>query len=234
VELVVFSTNIGRVVENGFSILRDNIDLVIKCTFVLPCSSKTLVIRVVKCKNENQLRGMKKDLITHFIYMLAFLILVALYKQWISIEYLPLLFGGIIGTFLPDVDHLIYVYFLRPNESMSKQVSSLVENKNFVKSWDMLANTRAERKNLIIHSAHFQLIFLVFAFLVITSSGSLLGRGLVLAFSLHLLIDQIIDYMETKNLDHWFTKIPMILSAEQKRWYLVGNIIVLLLLGFLF
>ena len=177
---------------------------------------------------------MKKDLITHFIYMLAFLILIALYKQWIAIEYLPLLFGGIIGTFLPDVDHLIYVYFLRPNESMSKQVSSLVENKSFAKSWNILANTRTERKNLIIHSAHFQLIFLVFAFLVITSSGSLLGRGLVLAFSLHILIDQIIDYMETKNLDHWFTKIPLPLSAEQKRWYLVGNIIVLLILGFFF
>ena len=166
--------------------------------------------------------------------MFAFLILIALYKQWIAIEYLPLLFGGIIGTLLPDVDHLIYVYFLRPNENMSKQVSSLVENKNFIKSWNILANTRTERKNLIIHSAHFQLIFLAFAFLVITSSGSLLGRGLVLAFSLHILIDQIIDYMETKNLDHWFTKIPLPLSVEQKRWYLVGNIVILLILGFFF
>jgi hypothetical protein len=166
--------------------------------------------------------------------MLAFLILVALYKQWIAIEYLPLLFGGIIGTLLPDIDHLIYIYFLRPDESMSKQATSLVERKNFMKSWDMLANTRTERKSLIIHSAHFQLIFLAFAFLVITSSGSLLGRGLVLAFSLHILIDQIIDYMETKNLDHWFTKIPLNLDAEQKRWYLVGNIVILLILGFFF
>lgn len=177
---------------------------------------------------------MKKDLITHFIYMLAFLILVALYKNWIAIEYLPLLYGGIVGTLLPDIDHLIYIYLLRPNEGMSKEVTTLVENKNFTKSWNILANTRTERKNLIIHSAHFQLIFLAFVLFVVTSSGSLFGRGLVLAFSLHILIDQIIDYMETKNLDHWFTKIPLHLSGEQKRWYLVGNIIVLIVLGFFF
>jgi len=177
---------------------------------------------------------MKKDLITHFIYMLAFIILVALYRQWIALEYLPLLFGGIIGTLLPDVDHLIYVYLLRPNESVSKQVSSMVEKRDVIKSWDVLANTRTERKYLIIHSAHFQLIFLAFAFFVITSSGSMLGRGLVLAFSLHILIDQIIDYMETKKLDHWFTKIPIALSDKQKKWYLIGNIVALLILGFLF
>ena len=177
---------------------------------------------------------MKKDLITHFVYMLAFIVLIALYKQWIALEYLPFLFGGIIGTLLPDVDHFIYVYFLRPNEGMSQQVATLMENRSFKKSWNLLANSRTERKNLIIHSAHFQLLFLVFAFLVITSSGSLLGRGLVLAFSLHILIDQIIDYMETKNLDHWFTKLPLTLSFEQKKWYLVGNIVILLILGFFF
>jgi len=178
--------------------------------------------------------NMKKDLITHFIYMLAFFILIAVYKNWIALEYLPFLFGGIIGTLFPDVDHLIYVYFLRPDEGISKQVTTLVGNRSFSKGWNMLTESRAGRKNLIIHSAHFQLLFLVFAFLVVTSSGSLLGRGLVLAFSLHILIDQIIDYMETKNLDHWFTKLPLTLSSEQKRWYLVGNIVILLILGFFF
>lgn len=177
---------------------------------------------------------MKKDLITHFIYMLAFLILVALFKQWISLKYLPLLFGGIIGTLLPDIDHLVYIYFLKPNESVSKEVAGMVEKRDFRKSWDKLANTRTERKSLIIHSAHFQLIFLVFAFLIVSSSGSLLGRGLVLAFSLHILIDQIIDYMEEKSLDHWFTKIPIVLSEKQKKWYLIGNIAALIILGFFF
>jgi hypothetical protein len=166
--------------------------------------------------------------------MLAFFILVALYRQWISFDYLPFLYGGIIGTLLPDIDHIIYVYFLKPNETISKQVAGLMEKRNFVKSWDMLANARAERKNLIIHSAHFQLIFLAFAFFVVTSSGSLLGRGVVLAFSLHILIDQIIDYMETKSLDHWFTKIPIVLTEKHKRWYLVLNIITLFVLGFFY
>lgn len=176
---------------------------------------------------------MKKELVTHFTFVIAFFIFISIVRGWFDLIYLPFWVGGIIGTILPDVDHLIYVYFLRPNEAISQRVASLISSREALKSLELLAQTRAERKHLTFHTFHFNLIFLLLSFLVITSSGSLLGRGIVLAFSLHLLIDQIVDYMETGDIVNWLKQVNLEFTKEQKQWYLIGNGIVLLILGFL-
>ena len=175
---------------------------------------------------------MKKDLLIHFVYMIAFFVLISLYKDWIRLEFLPFWFGGILGTLLPDIDHLIYIYVIKPGEATSQKVTDMLSKRQVFKSWDLLATTRGERKELIFHSGYFQFIFIIFALLIITSSGSLLGRGLVLAFMLHLLIDQVIDLMEGGNFDAWFEKLPFALDAEQKCWYLIANGFTFMIFGF--
>jgi hypothetical protein len=175
---------------------------------------------------------MKKDLVTHFSFMIAIFILISLFKDWIDLAFLPFWFGGILGTLIPDFDHLIYVYFLSPNESTSVRVAGLLEKREVLKSWDILSETRRERKDLLFHSVHFQLLFTIFAFFIITSTVSLLAKGLVLAFLVHLLIDQVIDLMDTGSLDNWFLRFQINLDAEQKRWYLVANALVLLVITF--
>ena len=114
-----------------------------------------------------------------------------------------------------------------------ERVQAMIGKRNFLGTWDLVSRTRRERKHLIFHTAHFQLIFLGLAFLVVTSSGSPLGRGMVLAVSLHLLIDQVMDYMETASIDNWFTELKLGLDAEQKKWYLIFNLVILLVFGFL-
>jgi len=138
-----------------------------------------------------------------------------------------------LGTLLPDVDHLIYVYFLRPQESVSQEAVGLMGKRDLKGAFSLLASTRTQRSNLIFHTAFFQVLFFAFTFFVITSSGSLLGRGLVLAFSLHLLIDQFIDLTETGNLATWFKELPLEFDQEQMRWYLIAVLIILLIFGFL-
>ena len=177
--------------------------------------------------------AMKKEVLIHALFLLAFFIFITLFKKWFAISYLPFWIGGIIGSILPDVDHLIYVYVFKPDEQTSLRVSSLVSKRELGKTLELLATTRSERTELIFHTAYFQIIFLVFAFLVISSSGSLLGSGLVLAFSLHLLIDQAVDLLETDTLANWFKKIPVSLDRRQMNIYLVANIVLLLIFGFL-
>jgi len=175
---------------------------------------------------------MKKDLLTHFSFFVAFFIFISIFRGWLKLDFLPFWFGGIIGSILPDIDHLIYVYLVKSHEPVSQAVDNLISNSKFKKTWDLLALKRSKRVDLIFHTAYFQLIFLIFAFLVITSSGSLLGTGIVVAFSLHLLIDQLIDLTETKNLDNWFRKVITISNEKQRNWYLVTNIVILLIFGF--
>ncbi len=113
--------------------------------------------------------------------MIAFFALITVYKGLYDLYYLPFWIGGIIGTILPDVDHLIYIYVIKPTDLSSQRVASYINKRDVKSAVRVLYESRIERVSLIFHTAHFQLIFLVLAFLVVTSSGSPLGRGIVLA-----------------------------------------------------
>lgn len=176
---------------------------------------------------------MKKELFIHFSFLISFFILISVFKGWLSFTYWPFWVGGILGNFLVDVDHLIYVYFLRPHELTSKRVDYMMGKRDISASLNLLAETREERKDLIFHTIFFQLIFVVLTFFVVTSSGSLLGRGMVLAFSLHLLVDQAVDLMEIGNLNTWLKYIPIEVDKDKHKIYWLALFLLLLILGFL-
>jgi hypothetical protein len=176
---------------------------------------------------------MKKDLLIHFLFMVAFFALIAVAKQWFDVKYLPFLIGGVLGMLLPDVDYLINVYLLKPHEEVSQQAASLFSERKVLRSWSMLADNQGKWSEMLLHSANFQVVFVLLAFWVTTSSPSLLGRGLVLAFLLHLLIDEITDFIEKKDLARWFVGFPLQLTFGERRWYLVVNTVLIVVFGFL-
>lgn len=176
---------------------------------------------------------MKKELFVHFAFLISFFILITLFKRWIALSYWPFWVGGVVGTLLPDIDHFLYVYLLRPQELTSQRVSYLLQKREIINSIDLLASTRYERTNLIFHTALFQIIFLVLAFLIISSSGNLFGRGLVLAFYLHLVIDQFVDLMQIGTLSNWFSQMNIVLDSQKTVLYWVANLLVLLFFGLL-
>lgn len=175
---------------------------------------------------------MKKEIFIHLSFLISIFIFISLFKGWMSFAYWPFWAGGIVGNFLPELDHFIYIYFLRPHELTSQRVNYMLNKREVLKSLNLLARTRSERTKLIFHTAGFQLIFLVLTFLVITSSGSLFGRGLVLAFSLHLLIDQVVDLMEIGSLDIWFQELPITLNDELRKGFFILMLLVFLIFAF--
>jgi len=177
---------------------------------------------------------MRKIYLTHFVFLASFFIFISLLKGWFSLVYVPFWIGGLIGVVLPDVDHFIYIYLMRPQELTSQRATRLMASGNIGRTMSLLAETRGERKHLVFHTATFQMIFIVFAFLIISSSNSLLGRGLVLGFGIHLLIDQLVDIVETESLDNWFDQIKITVNKERALVYWFVNMFIILLFGFLF
>lgn len=175
---------------------------------------------------------MKKELALHFLTSLILCVPIFLLR-YLSLNNWPFLVGVVIGTLLPDIDHIIYVYYLRPYEVTSQRVMYDVKQGNLSQSWNLLSATRSERTNLILHTILFQLIFLILGFLVFTSSASLLGRGIVLAFLLHLLVDEYLDLKQTGNITNWFKNIPIQLDNTQLKVYLTFNFACILIFGFI-
>lgn len=182
---------------------------------------------------------MKKELALHFLISIIFCLPVFILRYLFLINgqlLSAVLFwvGVIIGTLLPDLDHLIYVYFLRPTDLTSQRVMYQAQKGNISESLNLLSNTNSERTNLILHTILFQIVFLLLSFLVITSSASLLGRGLVIAFLLHILFDEIKDRQKDPSLSAWFKNIPIRLDQMQLNIYLIANAVIIFLFGFVF
>lgn len=176
---------------------------------------------------------MRRELFIHYSFWISFFVFVSIVKRYLALPFWPFWLGGIVGTILPDVDHIIYFYFVSPSELTSQRFNFLAQKKEIVRSVQLLYETRSERSGLIFHSVLFQLIFAVLAFLMLTSSGSLFGKGLVLAFSLHLVIDQIMDLMEMGSFDNWLKNSPIKLNFQGAKIYWTIGLGALLVFGFL-
>jgi hypothetical protein len=176
---------------------------------------------------------MKRELFIHFAIWFSFFVFVTLVKHYLNFSYWPFWLGGILGIILPDIDHLIYVYFVKPQDLTSQRVGYLVNKKEIGRSVELLYETRNERKDLIFHSVFFQVIFLILAFWMMSSSGSFFGRGLVLSFALHLSVDQIIDLTELKSFDNWLKNLPIYISFGSAKIYCAITILLVCIFGFL-
>lgn len=180
---------------------------------------------------------MRKEVLTHLLYFVLVFVVLSLWKRYFTLSTAGFFaLGGLLGTILPDIDHLIYVYFLFPQDLTSQRVMYGLKRGKILDTFKLMTETRSERKSLIFHSAFFQVIFWILAFWVITSSGSVLGRGLVIAMSLHLLVDEILDFRLLGNLTNWFSQGPIYLSLDysKEKVYLLTNTVIFLALSFLF
>ncbi len=173
---------------------------------------------------------MKKELLVHFGAAASYLFFLSLFNDWLDVKYYELWIGGVIGTLLPDIDHLIYIY-LRPHELTSQRVSRKARSANVFEALELLAMTRSERNKLIFHTAPFQVLMTILCFLVVTSSNSLLGMGLALTFLLHLLVDQVLDLADQKNLANWFYQTPINLDIKKASLYWGVGVLALLILS---
>lgn len=175
---------------------------------------------------------MRRELFIHFSFWLFLFVFIALARHYFALSFWQFWLGGVVGVILPDIDHLIYVYFVKPTDLTSQRVNYLLNKKQISRSVELLYETRQERKNLIFHTILFQAIFFALTFWMFSSSGSYFGRGLTLSFLLHLSVDQLIDLNDLKNLDNWFTNLPFKLSFEQSKTYWIISSTIILLTGF--
>lgn len=72
------------------------------------------------------------------------------------------------------------------------------------------------------------------SFFVVTSTGSMVGAGLVLSLSLTLMLWQIAEWRVASNLDRWYVMIAGPVSHAIQRWIFIGFILLFLVETFLF
>jgi hypothetical protein len=176
---------------------------------------------------------MRRELFLHYSFWFSFFVFIAIIKHYLALPYWGFWLGGIFGTVLPDIDHVIYFYLVKPVELTSQRFNFLLEKRAIGRMFSLLYETRSERNGLIFHTIFFQIIFFILTFWMLSSSGSYFGKGMVLAFGLHLLIDQVIDLVELGSFENWFKNLPFRLDVAQSRIYWMVATVLTLGMGFL-
>jgi len=149
----------------------------------------------------------KRDLIFHLLPTAVVFFIVSFF--WVifgvsNIEIIYLLIGLILGTFFLDIDHIIYWLYRKPNTDESRIVKTTIENKDFKSVYKLIKAARRSHDNLIFHHYFFQIGLTLISFFIFISYSNTFILSFLLAINLHLLTDEIKDYISNpKFLQSW-------------------------------
>lgn len=139
----------------------------------------------------------KNEITTHLAVSFFYLLALSVLRFKIDLALVFLWLGGLLGTFLLDIDHLLYWFVTHPEKEDSREAKALWQQKGlhgYRELYQLAQKTHYAHDRLIFHSAVFQVILLVLALYVISSGGSVFGSGLIMSVNLHLLKDEWQDY----------------------------------------
>lgn len=142
----------------------------------------------------------RKPAVLYFIFYFGLLSILRWRWDW-SLLFLWL--GGVLGMGFSWADRLAHVYFTRPFEQLSLQVKSLIEQKRWKQAFRVLDLRKNEQRHLTVRSALFLAVWVVAAFFVISSTGSIFSVGMVMAIGLSVLLDMIHDFGNMDKLKWW-------------------------------
>lgn len=132
------------------------------------------------------------------------------------------LLGVMVGFLFVFLDRFVYSVISKPDETLSLRIKELFGQRNFVEGVRLLLAERYDQKELVMRSAMFLVVWIVLAFLTMTSVINFFARGLVLGIGIHLIFDLIFDFVKDKErLDLWFWQIKRTLEPEEKFWFVL-------------
>ena len=144
------------------------------------------------------------EVFTSLLTVFTWLVIVSFLRWPPTLALIWLWLGGLVGMFLLEIDHLFYLLLIRPYELTSLRLRRLLDQHRFKEALVLLVDTRQERIKLSFHHALFQVVLLVLALFVLTSTISLFGAGLVMGMILHLLKDELGDlFVREEHLRRW-------------------------------
>ncbi|MDP3954815.1 MAG: hypothetical protein Q8Q15_00440 [bacterium] len=132
-----------------------------------------------------------KSTINNLAAAIFYAALVTLLGRHFQPEFLFFWLGVIGGVFVLYFDPLFTAYFGSAITSSTQEIKQLIEQKKFPAAVGKIFVEHKTQEQPILHSAFLQCILMLLSFYVITSSGSLLGSGLIMGMVIHLLQEEI-------------------------------------------
>lgn len=177
----------------------------------------------------------KKEKIILILLTIVWLSVVSLLRWLWSWDLVWFWLGGLIGIFLLDIDHFLYLLLVNPHELTSQRVKRLLQQKKIKEALSLIESTVEEREKMPLHNAFFQVILFVLCFFVLTSSSNLFGAGLVMGMAFHMLKDEIFFLIkgQEEKLKKWlFWQAKNDISNQNQKIFVVIMTLIFVALNF--
>jgi hypothetical protein len=140
-------------------------------------------------------------------------------------------FGAVFGQLFLFIDHVLYVY-VYSYELTPQRITQMISQGRYREALGLLRATMDERKHLFFQQLLGQLVLLVLGFYLVTSSGSLVAKGLILSMNLTILAREWIDVLSNPDrLRDWlFQYYRGEISERSMQLYVFGVTVVFLML----
>jgi len=172
----------------------------------------------------------KKNLLFNFLPTTAVFFTVSII--WVTfkisnVEIFYLLIGLILGHLFLDLDHIFYWFYRKPNTDESRIAKTTLKKRDLKSFFKLVKAARTSHINLIFHHYFFQISLNLISFFIFISSSNTFILSFLLSINLHLLADEIRDYIyDPKFLQKWlFARENKQLSIKSFKKYLIIFII---------
>ncbi len=133
--------------------------------------------------------------------------------------------GIIMGTFILDIEYLLYPYLFEPNTDYARSVFAYIKHKDFGGLLGFINEHKNDIKDKSLNSALFQIILVPLIIFVIYSSASYFIKSLVLSAFANSIYRVIECYFEG-NTKEWFWAI----KGNPKKEGVIAYILILVII----
>ena len=143
------------------------------------------------------------------------------------IKIINIILGAAIGWLIPWLDKIAYIYILHPEAQISQYLKFQLEKRQFKAFWETLQRRQAELDKLTTRGILFQLVWVVLAIFVLTSTTGGFGKALVMGLGLRVLVSEWGDWLKNKDVlrQRLLWQIKKEWQNQELKWYLVGKTI---------
>ena len=143
-----------------------------------------------------------------------------------TLSIVEVMIGALMGTFILEIEYLLYPYIFEPKSDFAKSVFGYVKHKDYSNLIAFINEHKNDIKDKSLNSALFQAILAPTSIYVIYSSASYFVKALVLSTFANSIYKLIESYFEGTTKE-WFWAIRGTPKKEGVMVFIVGSILVL-------
>lgn len=180
---------------------------------------------------------MNKTVVSYFKFPLLIsavlaIVLFAVTSIRLPIQATQILLGAFFGTFILDLEYVLYAYAMEPQKEFSKTLVGFIKHRDFTNVINHIKYHKDDVDDKSLNSGLFQIVIAILSVFVVTATNSLFAKAFVLSVLTSSMYKLTEVYYENK-LDEWFWAFKTKPSKSGARVFLGGIVLVLVLCVYL-